>query len=105
MKVAHRTQLVPPAARILLGRVPRVVDQPSAPARRHKVARPEGAVARLADDAHGGDGDGRARGQRGADEALEGGARGARGRGEVHVHMRDKGRGGVRDEHKGHDAA
>ena len=83
-----------------------VVDEAEAAAAHHgvEVGGGEGAVARLGDGAHGGDGQAGG-GWQGADEALEDGPRGARVGRQVHVDVGDEGGGGEADEEDGDDAA
>jgi hypothetical protein len=69
------------------------------------MARLHGAVARLRDGAHGGEGDLRGRGQGAVDEALENWTAGACGWGEADVDVGNKGRCCVCDEDERDEAA
>ena len=97
MKVAHSTEIIPLADRILSTRITRIVYDAEPSPRGNQVARHHVAVARLANHAHRGDGE-LCRGRRGADEALERCAGGARRGWEVDVDVCGKGGCNVGDE-------
>lgn len=106
IKLAHGPIHEPLPGSILGRRVPDVVDQTHAPAGRGRTQVPHAnrAVARLGDEAHGGESEPRAR-RHGVDEAPQARGRRARRSRQVDVYVRHKGRRGVCHEEDGDDAA